>query len=203
MKKIAAILVVAVILTGVVVFRMSKSQNITPEKVATESKEEKIMKRADEVVLALMSKNTSLLSSLAHQDKGVVFSPYASIKSERGKFTNKEIKIVLTNNKVINWGNYAGSGKEITLKMTDYWDKFVYDQDFAGAEVISYNKKARSGNMSDNAAEVWPRAKFVEYHFSGLDKKYEGMDWESLRLYFEEANGKWWLVGVVHDGGTI
>jgi len=43
----------------------------------------------------------------------------------------------------------------------------------------------------------------VEYHFPGFDKKYEGMDWASLRLVLIEAKDGWKLVGIVHDQWTI
>jgi (p)ppGpp synthase/HD superfamily hydrolase len=43
----------------------------------------------------------------------------------------------------------------------------------------------------------------VEYHFSGFDPKYEGMDWRSLRLVFEEKDNIWHLVGIIHDQWTI
>jgi hypothetical protein len=29
------------------------------------------------------------------------------------------------------------------------------------------------------------------------------MDWESLRLVFQEEGGVWYLVGVIHDEWTI
>jgi hypothetical protein len=29
------------------------------------------------------------------------------------------------------------------------------------------------------------------------------MDWQSLRLVFEETAGNWYLVGIVHDQWTI
>lgn len=44
---------------------------------------------------------------------------------------------------------------------------------------------------------------YVEYHFPGFEKKYEGKDWKSLRLVFEKKNDRWYLVGIVHDQWTI
>ncbi|MEI8091095.1 MAG: hypothetical protein WCG98_02340 [bacterium] len=42
-----------------------------------------------------------------------------------------------------------------------------------------------------------------EYHFTGFDPQYSGMDWKSLWLVFGEENGIWKLVGVVHGQRTI
>ena len=47
----------------------------------------------------------------------------------------------------------------------------------------------------------------MEAHFPGFDKKFGGMDWESLRLVFEEVatdgGSELMLVGIVHDEWTI
>ena len=59
------------------------------------------------------------------------------------------------------------------------------------------------GNTLNNIAQVYPNGEFVEFHFTGFDTQYEGMDWTSLRLVFEENNGTWFLIGIVHDQWTI
>ncbi len=57
-------------------------------------------------------------------------------------------------------------------------------------------------NTSNNNFEIYSNAIIVEFHFSGFDSKYEGMDWESLRLVFEEKDGTWYLIGIIHDQWT-
>ncbi len=44
---------------------------------------------------------------------------------------------------------------------------------------------------------------FIEYHFSGFEEEYGGMDWVSLRLVFVQEGGQWYLVGLVNDRWTI
>jgi hypothetical protein len=46
---------------------------------------------------------------------------------------------------------------------------------------------------------VYPKAQFVEYHFPGFDAKYEGLDWKSLRLIFDQKGTEWLLIGIQHD----
>jgi hypothetical protein len=43
----------------------------------------------------------------------------------------------------------------------------------------------------------------VEYYFPGFEAQYEGMDWKSLRLVFEQHQGSWKLVGIIHNEWTI
>jgi len=52
-------------------------------------------------------------------------------------------------------------------------------------------------------AIAYPTASFVEFHFTGFDPQYGGIDWSSLRLVFENVGGNWLLIGIVHDGWTI
>jgi hypothetical protein len=100
------------------------------------------------------------------------------------------------------WGVYDGSGLPIKLRFAEYYDQFVYDQDFANAEQIGYNQIIRMGNTINNCFEFYPGAKVVEYHFSGFAPAFEGMDWKSLRLVFQDEGGLLYLVGVIHDGWT-
>ncbi len=59
------------------------------------------------------------------------------------------------------------------------------------------------GNSIDNSQEYYPGAMVVEYHFPGFDPQYGGLDWASLRLVFQEFEGRWVLVGIIHDEWTI
>jgi hypothetical protein len=79
----------------------------------------------------------------------------------------------------------------------------VYDVDLAQPEEVGFGEVIGKGNTINNIAEVWPDAVTVEYHFSGFDPQYGGMDWRSLRLVFEPEEGAWRLVGIVHDEWTI
>jgi len=64
------------------------------------------------------------------------------------------------------------------------------------------NEELGHSSMINNIAEFYPGSSFVEYHFSGFEEKYEGMDWVSLRLVFLQEGGRWYLVGLVNDQWT-
>jgi hypothetical protein len=57
--------------------------------------------------------------------------------------------------------------------------------------------------MVENQFEVYEKAIIVEYYFSGIEPQYEGLDWQSLRLVFQENEGSWCLVGIIHNQWTI
>jgi len=63
------------------------------------------------------------------------------------------------------WGEYDGSGDPIKLTFAQYFDKFVYDHDFANAEKVAYNEIQQSGNTVVNISDVYPEGKFMDYYF--------------------------------------
>ncbi|RIE01964.1 hypothetical protein [Cohnella faecalis] len=100
------------------------------------------------------------------------------------------------------WGSADGSGDPIRLTFRDYFEKFVYDQDFADAPNVSAGKLLGTGNTPSNILEVYPKASFVEYHYPGTDKN-GGMDWKSLVVVFVPSGSDWKLVSIVHGQWTI
>ena len=89
------------------------------------------------------------------------------------------------------------------MTLNNYMRRFVYDVDFVKPEKRTVNDFIGTGNSLNNLDSVYRGCDFTESHFSGFEKKYAGMDWKSLRLVFKERNGKFFLVGIVHDEWTI
>ena len=93
------------------------------------------------------------------------------------------------------------------MTLPAYFDRFIYDVGFAAAEQVGYNTRLGQGNTVDNAAAVYPDGITVEYHIPGIDPKYQGMDWKSLRLVFvavdDGESRVWRLVAIIHDEWTI
>ncbi|QFT89070.1 hypothetical protein FIU87_10470 [Bacillus sp. THAF10] len=174
----------------------------------TDEEEEQEEIKADEFALSvatlLRDKDFSTLSEVVHPVKGVRFTPYAYIREESDQtFTGEQIKTIWQDQTVYTWGEFDGSGDPINLTFQDYYEKFVYDVDFAQPEEVSTNKRIGQGNSLDNAQEFYPDAIVIEFHFSGIDPKYEGLDWRSLRVVVEQLDGKWYVVGIIHDQWTI
>lgn len=169
--------------------------------------EKVIASRAKEALAALKAKDAAKLATMAHPDKGIRFSPYPNVR------TGQDGDVVLaasafqpslfTDKKLYTWGVYDGNGNPIQLSVADYWQRFVYDVDFATAPQVGYNTIIGKGNTVENSRAVYPDGIVVECHFPGFDAKYQGMDWKSLRLVFEQKGGTWYLVGVIHAQWTV
>ncbi|CUA80764.1 hypothetical protein [Anoxybacillus suryakundensis] len=156
-----------------------------------------------DVVNALKNHDMNTLAAYVHSTAGVRFSPYGHIDVQHDlQFSASQLPSLWSSTQVYQWGVYDGSGDPIQLTFQDYFDRFVYDVDFANPHMIGNNVVVGEGNMINNIQQVYVNSSFVEFHFTGFDPQYSGMDWRSLRLVFEQENGQWKLVGIIHDEWT-
>lgn len=156
-----------------------------------------------EILTILKNKQYDSLVHYFAPGDSVHFSPYGFIGSGAQTITAADFSALLVSNKKINWGDYDGSGDPIELTLKQYLEKFVYNADFLNAEKTAIDSFIGSGNSLNNLRKIYPGKRFIEYYFSGFDKKYEGMDWTCLRLVFKEQAGRYYLVAIVHDQWTI
>lgn len=203
LKWAIGVLVLLAIIAGIHYFL--KSSNYSETKTYSESEAKAVINsRAAEVITALKNNDLVKLSTYVHPKKGVRFSPYSHIDTKEDLvFTANEINRIANNKTKYTWGVYDGVGNPIELTFGEYFKKFIYNQDFSNAKEIGYNHILGTGNTINNVFEAYPKDIVVEYHFSGFDPQYGGMDWASLRLVFESFKGDWYLVGVINDRWTI
>ncbi|MDR7856623.1 hypothetical protein [Tissierella sp.] len=174
------------------------------DKFSNQPSADNLLSRVIDVMDSIKAKDTERLSSYVHPTRGLRFSPYDYIDAERMKiFTIEEVRGLDKSNQVYTWGSYDGTGDPIELNFDDYYKRFIYDQDFANPQIIGNNVAIGQGNTIDNTKEVYPNSQFIEFHFKEIDPQYEGMDWRSLKLVFEEENGILYLVAIVHGEWTI
>lgn len=181
------------------------ASKIQADTIATKIPEDTVLLHlAKKILQTIKQRDFVALAAFTGTKGSILFSPYAHLDTAHNQVLNKSSLLTLSgNNKKLNWGSYDGSGLPINLSLTDYFKKFVYDADFLQAEKFSVDERIGSGNSLHNVSAIYPGSHFVEAHFTGFDKQYEGMDWKSLRLVFmPEANG-YKLVAVVHDQWTI
>lgn len=206
MKKIIAVLF-ASIATLLVFAGCQPVQNNNADNTKDEqplSVQEQIEVQGKQILLAFKNNSFEYVAKYVHPEKGVRFSPYANVDTENNVVLYADdLKSIMTDSRGFDWGYYDGSGEPISGGFLTYFEEFVYDEDFLNAEKVAYDEVIGSGNTVNNIESAYPDAHFMEYYFSGFAPEYEGMDWVSLRLVFEEYKGEWYLVGVIHDGWTI
>ena len=164
-----------------------------------------LVNEAFTVLSHLANEDGAALANHAHPTKGVRFSPYfnVNVNTDIVFYPGNTIGAnMFTNTTVYVWGEYDGTGESIGGEYAYYHSRFVYDEDYLNPELIGINQIVGTGNMNNNIEDVYPNESYVEFHFTGFDPQYMGMDWRSLVLVFEEDNGDWLLVGVVHGEWT-
>lgn len=159
---------------------------------------------AMDVLQSIKDNDMNTLSTFVHPTNGVRFTPYEHIDLQNDKvFTAAQVAGLGNDSQIYTWGSYDGSGDPIDLNFSDYYNLYIYDEDFINPHMIGNNVAIGTGNMINNISTEYPNGQFIEFHFTGFDPQYEGMDWSSLRLVFEDVNGTPYLVGIVHGQWTI
>ena len=144
------------------------------------------------------------LAAYVHPDKGLRFSPYFYIDEVNDQvFIPGQVAGLNQDTNLYTWGSFDGTGDPIEMNFQDYYDRFIYDADYYYPHIIGNNTAIQVGNMLDNVEDIYPNGEYIEFHFTGFDPQYEGLDWSSLRLIFEEHLGVWHLVGISHGEWTI
>ncbi len=143
------------------------------------------------------------LSGHIHPSKGVRLTPYPYIDlSNDIVLTAAEVATISTSATSYLWGQYDGSGDPINATPMAYYNEFIYDEDYASPHLVGHNTIIGTGNMINNINSEYPSADFVEYHFTGFNPSYSGMDWSSLTLVYEQVGPTWYLVGIIHGQWT-
>lgn len=176
----------------------------TATTVTPEPTESDLIATADSVVAALADSNWTKLARYVHPEHGVRFAPYAYVDSSAQVFTREQIPRLGGGSQTYLWGHYDGTGDPIDLTFGDYYKEFIYDKAYQHAPHGNPNEQLGSGNSLNNIADFYAGrdVSFVEYYVPGTDE-YNGMNWGSLRLVFEQEENTWYLVAIIHDEWTI
>lgn len=159
--------------------------------------------RAAEVVSALAAKDFAKLSTLAHPDKGIRFSPYSFVNVQNDVVLDRAtLARGFANQQRYLWGHTDGRGTPMEWTFEEFYTRQLWDKDYSKATMIAIDQRQQNGNTIDNAAQAYPGAHVVEYHLPSTDPN-TSLDWGSLRIVLEDKGGTWYVVGLIHDEWTI
>ena len=103
-------------------------------------------------------------------------------------FTPQEVADLPVDTTEYDWGYYYGTPVEtqILLDFNDYYDEFIYDQDFLNANIIGVNAVVSYGVMIDNIFDEYPDAEYLEFYIiTSQDNNH--IYWRSLKVAFEKV----------------
>ena len=212
MKKLIIYAITALVIIGAIVTviavmlshdRGTPEPASAPEPVASDASGRELTDYAESILRFISAGDYASLGAVAHPEYGVVFSPYATIDlSANRRFTAAQISEFGRDAQAYIWGIYNGMADPISLTPAEYFRRFVWDADYLRADKVRINKVSAKGNALENIDEVFPDARYVDFYVAPT-KGSDGTDWHSLRLVFEDWNGKLMLSAVVHSEYTI
>lgn|GEM_PF-1890615 len=178
------------------------SKSAKPD-IAPDVAEGIIKQTADTVIRAIADKDFETVSNYTHPELGVRFTPYTCPSEERDLVFSKEmIKEFFDDKNTYVWGYYDGSGFDIELTPEGYYGAFIYPVDYVNVSKAGYNTVLSNTLMYENQFEFYRNSIIVEYYFPG-SPEYDGMDWRSLRLVFQQYKDSWMLTGIINNQWTI
>ena len=154
-----------------------------------------------EILQLLKMKNYEKFANYIHPEKGLRFSMYGYVQPKKDKIFTKEdfLKYIGTNIK-FTWGEKDGTGDLLQMSLKNYLEKWVFVKDLTQSE-FSLNEIKNRGNTINNIKEIYPNSDFTENYLEGTEE-YMQMNWNALRLVFEEYEGKLFLVAIINDQWT-
>ena len=168
--------------------------------VSMSAEEASLLEAAGEVVRALRDRDLDRLAFWVHEERGVLFSPTRRLDpAVSPTFLPGELP-GFSDDATLAWGVREGTGDAVELSFREYFETFVYDEDFAQAPAVSVNRPAGPDNSPYNGQEVFPGSSYVEYYFPRQESR-GSAGWKSLTLVFLPADDSWRLVAVAHGEG--
>ena len=191
---------VLIITTGYSLFGSAINQ----PKPDDEKNNANLTKLAYEVLEDIQARDYYELSRVVHPQLGAMFSPCAEVSFEKNKcFQADQIAAFGSNNTVYVWGVHKGNGEPIEMTPEKYFSEYAMAKDYSSAPTLGINRIVRSGNELENMMEKFPGIQFVDFHIPSEEKdSTEDFAWSSLRLGFEEYEGKLWLTLVLNSKWT-
>ena len=163
-----------------------------------------LLDRAGQALEALKAQDYAALSLLVHPQQGLTLTPYSTVDPQLDTVLSRDqVAQLSVDETVYTWGLYPGSGAPIQCTAPVYFERFVFNADYTQAPRVGVDEVLISGNALENVADAYPEARFVEYHFPGIDPELEGCDWGALKLVFQVWENDWYLVGIIHGEWTI
>jgi len=189
------------VLTGFSLFGDPLESHLIP----SDSDDSDFVDMAYVVVEHIKNKDYRALSRYVHPELGVVFSPYATITLRPNlRFTANQVAGFARDRDSYIWGVRDGTGEPIEMTPNEYFSEFVFTRDYTTAPMLGIDHIVRRGNALENITEVFPDVRFVDFHFPGNETdSMNGHSWSTLRLGFEDHNGRLRLTAIIRSVWTV
>lgn len=155
--------------------------------------EDLFIEKTNILLKTLKFQNFRVLQDMIHPILGVKLSPYSYILEQDKIIHAHELLTYYNNDVIYNWG-YKGNMEIINLTFPDYYDTYIYNQDFANYDNLYFNKLSIPLQTLDNTRKFYQNSIIMEVQINYQ----ENNNYDILRLIFETYKNKWYLIGIVN-----
>ncbi|HEY4483818.1 MAG TPA: hypothetical protein VI752_01410 [Candidatus Paceibacterota bacterium] len=164
--------------------------------------EKEMVSTAKLVLSALRTRDYQRLEELT-SPSGLTLNLTPSLDLRTIHAGKDEVSELKTNTETYLFGYTDGQGEPINMTTAQFIDKWIYTHDYEKAPQVGVNKILGQGNsLNSIIKDVTPR-EFVSFHYPGIDPQYEGMDWTTIYLIFDQTGGQYKLRAIAKDNWTI
>jgi hypothetical protein len=174
--------------------KYSEAKNL----ISAENARNIIRQKSNVAIKAIKFRNFTLLEKLIHPKYGVRFSPFAYVMSSDIVFSAKNFESRYNGDYVYDWGSKRMS-KNMRMTFKDYYSSYIYQNDYAISQDISYNDIYQIDNIVDNTYNFYPESIVVEYNSDNLGDYSSSL----LRLVFEKYKNEYFLSGIITINNKI
>lgn len=159
----------------------------------------------------LLRADPAALAPYIDPERGLTFTPYTTVTDADRTVSAADFAAFFTDDAVYTWGIWDGIGEDIDLTGGEYWERFVWNSEDDGRtpDAVTEGALTQVGNSIDNLDEAYGDCAYIDYHFAGqtdgaADPAAEDWcGWFSLTLVLRQADGQWYLTGLVHSEATV
>lgn len=169
---------------------------------STDADNTELLALSADILSALKTEDWSTLSTYVDTERGVTFTPQSTVDFTTDlTFSADALKTAAQDSTTYVWGVSSGTNEPIRMTITDYFQTYVWDQDYSAASEIGLDTVIHTGNAVENVASAYEDCRFLDFYFPGSEDS--GEDWSALKLVFTWSNQQWYLVGIVHSEWTL
>ncbi len=177
-------------------------QTLERQQQAQLQKEARLFAASKKVLEALASSDFAKLETLVSPD-GLSLRHVPNLNLASSTLSKENVSEITTDKTLHFFGYTDGKGDEINMTVADYLKKYINTADYLAAPDTAVNKTLGSGNSQNSLLTDKGSRELVAFHYSGFNPQYEGMDWTTMYLVFDEVDGVFLLRAIAKDNWTI
>jgi hypothetical protein len=201
MKKILIVIILIALGYGAYYIYQNTPESVTTEP-APQTKDQKVIAAAKEVLKALADKNYAKLASLTSTN-GLSLNEVPSLDLTKSDVAKADVEKIPADTKITLWGYTDGQGAEIYLTKQEFIERYIYNNDYLSAPNVAVNNTLGNGNSINTILQDAAGRDLAAFHFTGFNPEYEGMDWTTIYIIFDQENGEYKVRGIAKDNWTI